>query len=69
MLHHIVQGTRLPREIHDRRPVDHAFIRRAQGRVEKLLAQYQAPEIDPGVREALAAYVAEKKAKAPAAFA
>ncbi|NNE78648.1 MAG: trimethylamine methyltransferase family protein [Silicimonas sp.] len=40
----------------------------ASERVKKLLSQYQQPAIDPGVLEALNAYVAEKKANAPAAF-
>ncbi|MDV7141667.1 trimethylamine methyltransferase family protein [Tropicimonas sp. TH_r6] len=34
----------------------------AQARVEKLLAEYRAPEMDPAVREALDAFVAERKA-------
>ena len=37
-------------------------------RVSKLLAQYEAPALDAGIREALDAYVAKKKAAAPAAF-
>ena len=40
----------------------------AAARVEKLLAEYQPPALDPGIAEALAAYVAEKKASAPDAF-
>ncbi len=40
----------------------------ASERVAKLLAEYVEPPIDPGVREALAAYVAEKKASMPDAF-
>ncbi|SFM14852.1 trimethylamine methyltransferase family protein [Shimia aestuarii] len=37
-------------------------------RVEKLLAGYQKPAMDPGVEEALNAYVAEKKASMPDSF-
>lgn len=37
-------------------------------RVEKLLAQYQPPEMDPAIRAALDAYVAEKKASVPDSF-
>ena len=37
-------------------------------RVEKLLADYQQPAMDPGTAEALAAYIAEKKAAEPDAF-
>lgn len=40
----------------------------ASERVEKLLATYQPPELDPSVREALEAYVAAKKASMPDAF-
>ena len=40
----------------------------AAARVEKLLADYQQPAMDPGTAEALAAYVAEKKAAEPDAF-
>ncbi|MCM2562098.1 trimethylamine methyltransferase family protein [Lutimaribacter sp. EGI FJ00015] len=40
----------------------------AAARVEKLLADYQQPGMDPAVAEALAAYVAEKKASEPDAF-
>jgi len=36
-------------------------------RVERMMAEYEAPPIDPGVAEALGAYVAERKAAAPAA--
>lgn len=41
----------------------------ATTRVEKQLANYQQPHLDPGVLEALDAYVAEKKASMPDAFA
>ncbi|MGR3486190.1 MAG: trimethylamine methyltransferase family protein [Paracoccaceae bacterium] len=41
----------------------------ARARVETLLEQYRAPAIDPGVREALDAYVASRKAAEPDAFA
>ena len=34
-----------------------------------MLAEYQAPEIDPGVDEALKEYIAKKKASMPDAFA
>ncbi|WP_371832327.1 trimethylamine methyltransferase family protein [Rhodalgimonas zhirmunskyi] len=37
-------------------------------RVEKMLANYQQPALDPGKAEALAAYVARKKAAVPDAF-
>jgi trimethylamine--corrinoid protein Co-methyltransferase len=40
----------------------------AAARVEKLLAGYQQPALDPGIAEALAGYVAEKKASMPDAF-
>jgi trimethylamine---corrinoid protein Co-methyltransferase len=40
----------------------------ASQRVERLLASWQAPPIDPGVSEALADYVARKKAAVPDAF-
>ncbi len=40
----------------------------AAARVEKLLADYQQPAMDPAIAEALAAYVAEKKASEPDAF-
>ncbi|MGC9369816.1 MAG: trimethylamine methyltransferase family protein [Paracoccaceae bacterium] len=40
----------------------------AAARVEKLLAEYQQPALDPGTAEALAGYVAEKKASIPDAF-
>ncbi|NND42764.1 MAG: trimethylamine methyltransferase family protein [Silicimonas sp.] len=40
----------------------------ATAKVAKLLDDYQAPPIDPGVAEALAGYVASKKASMPDAF-
>ncbi|WP_420002753.1 trimethylamine methyltransferase family protein [Arenibacterium sp. LLYu02] len=40
----------------------------ATSRVEHLLATYQQPAIDPAIREALLAFVAEKKASMPDAF-
>ncbi len=40
----------------------------ATSRVEHLLATYKQPELDPAIREALVAYVAEKKASMPDAF-
>ena len=40
----------------------------ASARVEKMLNDYQAPPMDVSVREALDAYVAEKKAAEPDAF-
>ncbi|MDU8945013.1 trimethylamine methyltransferase family protein [Ovoidimarina sediminis] len=40
----------------------------ASVRVEKLLADYQQPMLDPAVAEALSAYVAEKKASMPDSF-
>ena len=40
----------------------------AQQRVEKLLAQYQQPALDPGIAEALQAFVDQKKAAEPDAF-
>ena len=40
----------------------------AGARVERLLAGYQKPAMDPAVEEALRAYVAEKKASMPDAF-
>jgi trimethylamine--corrinoid protein Co-methyltransferase len=40
----------------------------ASARVEKMLADYVAPAIDPAVAEGLAAYVAGKKASMPDAF-
>ncbi len=41
----------------------------AQARVAKLLADYQQPHLDPAIDEALKAYMAEKKAGMPDAFA
>jgi trimethylamine--corrinoid protein Co-methyltransferase len=40
----------------------------ASVRVQRLLEQYQKPEIDPAIDEALNAFVAEKKASMPDAF-
>ena len=40
----------------------------AAARVQQLLDTYQQPAIDPGVAEALAGYVAQKKASEPDAF-
>jgi trimethylamine--corrinoid protein Co-methyltransferase len=40
----------------------------ANEKVKKQLADYQAPEIDPGTREALGAFVARRKAEMPDAF-
>ena len=40
----------------------------AGARVDKLLGDYQTPPMDPATREALEAYVAEKKASEPDAF-
>lgn len=40
----------------------------ANARVQKMLGDYQPPAIDPGVAEALAEYVAKKKAAVPDAF-
>ena len=40
----------------------------ASKRVEKLLADYRQPDLDPAIAEALAAYVANKKAAEPDAF-
>lgn len=40
----------------------------ASVRVKKMLGDYQAPAIDPGINEALADYVAKKKAAVPDAF-
>ncbi len=40
----------------------------ASARVEKLLNDYQMPPMDPTIRQALDAYVAEKKASVPDAF-
>ncbi|MFU8777500.1 MAG: trimethylamine methyltransferase family protein [Roseovarius sp.] len=40
----------------------------ANARVHKLLADYQQPPLDPAIAEALAAYVAKRKAEMPDAF-
>ncbi|MDJ0822120.1 MAG: trimethylamine methyltransferase family protein [Paracoccaceae bacterium] len=40
----------------------------ANARVAKLLEAYQQPQLDPGIAEALAGYVAQKKASVPDAF-
>ncbi|MDA7426982.1 trimethylamine methyltransferase family protein [Primorskyibacter aestuariivivens] len=40
----------------------------AADRVERMLADYQQPALDPGIAEALAGYVAERKASMPDAF-
>ena len=40
----------------------------ASARVEKLLAEYQQPAMDPAINEALNAYVAQKKASEPDSF-
>ena len=40
----------------------------ASARVEKLLAAYEQPALDPAIREALDEYVAKKKASMPDAF-
>ncbi|WP_163850376.1 trimethylamine methyltransferase family protein [Pseudooceanicola aestuarii] len=40
----------------------------AADRVAKMLANYQQPQLDPGIAEGLASYVARKKAEAPDAF-
>jgi trimethylamine--corrinoid protein Co-methyltransferase len=37
-------------------------------RVEKMLADYQQPHLDEGIREGLEAYVAKKKESMPDAF-
>ena len=41
----------------------------ASARVKKLLGEYEAPPLDPGIREGLEDYVARKKASMPDAFA
>ncbi|MFP4044173.1 MAG: trimethylamine methyltransferase family protein [Rhodosalinus sp.] len=41
----------------------------ATARVERLLSHYEAPPLDPGIAEALSAYVAGRKAEMPDAFA
>ncbi|MDD9978311.1 MAG: trimethylamine methyltransferase family protein, partial [Boseongicola sp.] len=40
----------------------------ANAKVKQMLNDYQQPSMDPSVREALDAYVAEKKAAEPDAF-
>ncbi|WP_297771661.1 trimethylamine methyltransferase family protein [uncultured Roseovarius sp.] len=40
----------------------------ANARVKKLLGDYQQPALDPGIAEALEAYVAKRKAEMPDAF-
>ncbi len=40
----------------------------ASARVEHLLANYQQPQMDPATKEALEAYIADKKASMPDAF-
>jgi trimethylamine--corrinoid protein Co-methyltransferase len=40
----------------------------AQLKVAKMLGDYQAPALDPGINEALADYVARKKAEVPDSF-
>ncbi|MEM9247212.1 MAG: trimethylamine methyltransferase family protein [Pseudomonadota bacterium] len=40
----------------------------ASERVAKLLAEYQAPALDPAIREALDAYIAQRKSEQPDAF-
>ena len=40
----------------------------ASERVQKMLSDYQAPALDPGIDEALRAYVERKKASMPDAF-
>jgi len=42
---------------------------RANGMWKKMLANYEAPAIDPGVDEALKAFIAERKGSMPDAFA
>jgi trimethylamine--corrinoid protein Co-methyltransferase len=37
-------------------------------RVKKMLGDYQAPELDAGIRESLDAYVARRKSEMPDAF-
>ena len=41
----------------------------AAAKVDRMLGDYQAPPLDAGIAEALDAYVAEKKASVPDAFA
>ena len=40
----------------------------AHARVERLMSEYVAPEIDPGIDEALKDYIATRKASEPDAF-
>ena len=40
----------------------------ARARMERMLSDYRAPELDPAIREALDEYVARKKASMPDAF-
>lgn len=40
----------------------------ATRRVEKMLADYQAPALDPDIRAALDAFVAQKKSETPDSF-
>ena len=40
----------------------------AADRVHKLLGEYQQPQLDPGIAEALAEFVAKKKASMPDSF-
>lgn len=40
----------------------------AAARVKKMLGDYQAPALDPGIHEALQGYVARKKAAEPDSF-
>ena len=40
----------------------------AAAKVQKMLGEYQAPDLDPGIAEALGDYVARKKAAVPDAF-
>jgi len=42
---------------------------RANGLCKKMLADYQAPEIDPAVDESLQAFIKQKKDSMPDAFA
>ena len=41
----------------------------ASHKIERMMAEYQAPAIDPATDEALKAFVAERKAAEPDAFA
>ncbi|MCB1400198.1 MAG: trimethylamine methyltransferase family protein, partial [Rhodobacteraceae bacterium] len=40
----------------------------AQAKVARMLGEYEAPALDPGIAEALGEYVARKKAAVPDAF-